>query len=91
MSFQGKNVSKYVSSSTKTDSCLVVINTNKIAFYFSFGGVNQASKITGPKRRPSQSPSMRLLSMLHIHDDPEGIPTYSVLNYNNSFRCGVIF
>ena len=42
-------------------------------FYLSYGGVNQASKITGPKRRPSQSPSMRLLSMLHVHDDPEGI------------------
>lgn len=37
----------------------------------SFGGVKQASKITGPRRRPSQSPSMRLLGMLHVHDDPE--------------------
>ncbi len=86
MSFQGKNVSKYVSSSTKTDSCLVVINTNKIAFYFSFGGVNQASKITGPKRRPSQSPSMRLLSMLHIHDDPEG-KNIEILSMYSNLHC----
>jgi hypothetical protein len=31
----------------------------------------QASKIGGVKRGPSQSPSMRLLGMLHVHDDPD--------------------
>ena len=36
-----------------------------------FGNTFQASKISG-RRRPSQSPSMRLLGMLHVHDDPEG-------------------
>jgi len=37
----------------------------------SYGGVQQASKITGPRKKPSQSPSMRFLSMLHVHDDPD--------------------
>jgi len=36
-----------------------------------FGGVQQASKIAGTRRKPSQSPSMRLLGMLHVHDDPD--------------------
>ena len=36
-----------------------------------FGNNFQASRISG-RRRPSQSPSMRLLGMLHIHDDPDG-------------------
>lgn len=35
-----------------------------------YGGVQQASKIAG-RRKPSQSPSMRLLGMLHVHDDPD--------------------
>lgn len=46
----------------------------------SFGGVSQASKIAGPKRRPSQSPSMRLLGMLHVHDDPDDPVMESVAN-----------
>jgi len=37
----------------------------------SFGGVQQASKITGPRKKPSQSPSMRLLGMLHVQDSDE--------------------
>lgn len=37
-------------------------------FSFSFGGNYQASKISG-RRKPSQSPSMRLLGMLHVQDD----------------------
>ena len=45
-----------------------------IVFFCSFGGVQQASKITGPRKRPSQSPSMRLLGMLHIADPDGGFP-----------------
>ena len=33
--------------------------------------MKQASKITGPRRRPSQSPSMKLLGMLHGYDDSD--------------------
>jgi len=44
----------------------------------SFGGVQQASKIVGPKRRPSQSPSMRLLGMLHVNEDSDEPMTESV-------------
>lgn len=44
----------------------------------SYGGVKQASKVVGPRRRPSQSPSMRLLGMLHVYDDPEDPVTESV-------------
>jgi len=36
-----------------------------------FGGVQQASKIAGQRRKPSQSPSMRLLGMLHVNDDQD--------------------
>lgn len=35
-----------------------------------FGNNFQASRISG-RRRPSQSPSMRLLGMLHVHDDSD--------------------
>jgi len=35
-----------------------------------YAGVQQASKIAGTRKKPSQSPSMRLLGMLHVHDDP---------------------
>ena len=45
-----------------------------MVFFCSFGGVQQASKITGPRKRPSQSPSMRLLGMLHIADPDGGFP-----------------
>ena len=37
-------------------------------FFLSFGGNFQASRISG-RRKPSQSPSMRLLGMLHVQDD----------------------
>ena len=35
------------------------------------GNSFQASRISG-RRRPSQSPSMRLLGMLHVHEDSDG-------------------
>ena len=38
------------------------------SFFLSFGGNFQASRISG-RRKPSQSPSMRLLGMLHVQDD----------------------
>ena len=38
----------------------------------SYGGVQQASRIAGPRKKPSQSPSMRLLGLLHIPGEPEG-------------------
>ena len=40
-----------------------------------FGNNFQASRISG-RRRPSQSPSMRLLGMLHVQDDSDGQSEY---------------
>ena len=44
---------------------------HKDVLHFSYGGNFQASRISG-RRKPSQSPSMKLLGMLHVHDDPDG-------------------
>ena len=57
----------------------------KIYLFYSFGGVQQASKIAGQRRKPSQSPSMRLLGMLHVNDDQDG-NTYlsNILNGNEN-------
>ena len=56
--------------------------------FASYGGVQQASKIAG-RRKPSQSPSMRLLGMLHVHDDPDGnryLTNISTKNYFSSSK-----
>ena len=51
--------------------------------FYSYGGVQQASRIAGQRKKPSQSPSMRLLGMLHVHDDPDGNTNLTNILYKN--------